>query len=58
MVNCSLHYLVLGFVHRPVFLKTRFGNWTFPSSGMGQEAPILFGPLERADLNHSPVRKT
>jgi hypothetical protein len=26
----------------------------FPSSGEGKETPALMGPLEKANINHSP----
>jgi hypothetical protein len=43
-----------GIFHRPVFQKTRFGNWICfrPQVKVGKKTPTQLGPLERANLNH------
>jgi hypothetical protein len=33
------------FFHRLIFMKRRFGNWMFPSSGVRHGTPALLGPL-------------
>jgi hypothetical protein len=42
-------FMLLDFVQR-VFSKTRFENWTFPSSGKIKVTSTLLGPLKRASL--------
>jgi hypothetical protein len=43
----------LDFVHLPVFRRTQhFENWICFRPRVRGETPSLFGPLERANLNH------
>jgi hypothetical protein len=49
----NLDYWVFGLCPLSSIFKMQcFGNWMLPSSGVGQGAPTLLGPLEIASLNH------
>jgi hypothetical protein len=54
MVYNTWDYWVFNYVQRPVFWRTqRFRNWIcFHPQVRGWETPTLWGPLERAKLNH------
>jgi hypothetical protein len=58
MVQNTQNYWVFGLCPSSDILKNyktqRFGNWICFRPEVRGETPTLSGPLERANLNHSP----